>query len=161
MKKKLFKSLNLVLFLILFFAQPLSISAAVFQKQTTQNPTTVFEKKRELKQSLFQRFIQKRIEKRVGKRIKKTLKTKLNPEKQYHNEVIGVVSLVFAGIGLILLFFGVPLLTLLGVLFGVVGLILSTISFYTEDPHRCAQFSLPISIILTIFFFIGIASRKI
>ena len=157
MKKKLFKSLNLVLFLILFFAQPLSISAAVFQKQTTQNPTTIFEKKREIKQSLFQRFIQKRVE----KRIKKTLKTKLNPEKQYHNEVIGVVSLVFAGIGLILLFFGVPLLTLLGVLFGVVGLILSTISFYTEDPHRCAQFSLPISIILTIFFFIGIASRKI
>ena len=157
MKKNLFKSLNLVLFLILFFAQPLSISAAIFQKQTTQNPTTIFEKKRELKQSLFQRFIQKR----VGKRIKKTLKTKLNPEKQYHNEVIGVVSLVFAGIGLILLFFGVPLLTLLGVLFGVVGLILSTISFYTEDPHRCAQFSLPISIILTIFFFIGIASRKI
>ena len=142
MKKNLFKSLNLVLFLILFFAQPLSISAAIFQKQTTQNPTTVFEKKRELKQSLFQRFIQKRM----GKALKR--QTNRNFEQEQPNQTLGLIALIFMFVGVIFLL----LQSGIGFLLIIVALILSIIGLILEDNPNHARRAFWISLLITLYF---------
>jgi Flp pilus assembly protein TadB len=142
MQKNLFKPFAFTLLSILFFAHPLSISAAIFQKQMTQNPTTIFEKKREIKQSLFHRFIQKRIEKALKKQAKR------NYEQEQPNQTIGLIALIFMFVGGILLL----LTSGIGFLFIIIALILSIIGLIIEDNPIYARRTFWISLLITLYF---------
>lgn len=132
MKKNLFKSLNLVLFLILFFAQPLSISAAIFQKQTSnaisksEIKTELFKNKTSvntLKMNPIKRFL-----------LKKILKRGFNPDfdQPKKSNVISLLSVFFGGLGLILTFASVSTAAL-GLILGSIGFILGILGFFIED----------------------------
>ena len=142
MQKSNFKSLIITLLSCLIFIYPLSISAAIFQKQTTQNPTTVFEKKRELKQSLFQRFIQKRIEKAIKRQ------TNRNFEQEQPNQTLGLIALIFMFVGVIFLL----LQSGIGFLLIIVALILSIIGLILEDNSIYARRAFWFSLLITLYF---------
>lgn len=144
MQKKHLKSINILLFSCLISLYPLSISAAVFQKQTTQNPTTIFEKKREIKQSFFQRFIQKRIERVIKKQ------TKHNFEQEQPNQTVGLIALTFMFVGAILLL----LSSAIGFLCLLIALILSVIGLITEEQPTYARRTLLISLLLTFLYLV-------
>jgi uncharacterized membrane protein len=143
MQKNLSKPFVFILLSILFFAQPLSVSAAIFQKQTTQKPTNVFEKKGRIKHGLFQKFIQKKIEKALKRQIKH------NFEQEKPNQTVGLIALIFLFVGVILLL----LTSGIGFLFVLIALILSIIALIIEESPIFARRSFWLSLLITLYFF--------
>jgi uncharacterized membrane protein len=141
MQKNLFKPFVFTLLSILFFAHPLSISAAVFQKQMTQKSTAIFEKKVKIKQTFFQRYIQKRIEKVLKKQ------TEHNFEQEQTNQTIGIIALLLLFVGFVLLLASVGI----GALLVFIALLLSIIGLITEENPIYARRTFWISLVLTIY----------
>jgi hypothetical protein len=143
MLKNLFNPFVFTLLSILFFAQPLRISAAVYQKQITQNHISVFEKKEKTKQGFFQKFIRKRIEKALKKQ------SKHNFEQEQPNQTVGIIALLSLFVGFVLLLASVGI----GALLVFIALLLSIIGLITEENPIYARRTFWISLILTIYIF--------
>lgn len=146
MQKNLFKVFTFALFTMLFLA-PLSISAAIYQKEANQNQATIFENKEKPKQSFFQKFVQKRVEKFFKKRIKK------NFEQGEPSQTIGNIALLMLFVGVVLLL----LMSGIGFLFVFAALILSIIGLIIEEKPTNARRTFWISLLITLYFFARVA----
>jgi hypothetical protein len=143
MNKTHFKHQILALFSCLLFLYPLSISAAIYQKQTNQNQMTFFENKLKTKQSFFQKILHKRIEKVIKKHINK------NFEQERPNQTLGLIALIMLFVGVVLLL----LTSGIGFLFIFSALILSIVGLATEESPTFARRSFWLSLLITLYFF--------
>jgi Flp pilus assembly protein TadB len=141
-EKKMFKSLIFVLLSIAIWGYPLSISAAIYQKQFAQKTSLVFEKKNKPKQSFLEKFMQKR----VGKILKK--QTKQSPEEKKPQQPIGLIAMLFMFLGVIILLLG----SKIGFLLNFIAFILSIISLIFEENPIYARRAFWFSLLICLYF---------